>query len=998
MHSPEFPHLTEFAAALRPHLAGELRLDEVSRILYSTDASLYQVMPLGVLIPQTVDDVIAAATLAHQFQLPLLPRTAGSSLAGQAVNEALVIDFSRHLDGILAFNAEEQWVRVQPGVVLDKLNSWLRPHHLQFGPDPASSNRAGLGGIVASNATGSHSIRYGMTADHVRQMNVVLNDGSAVGLAPLTAEQLRQKLAGRGREALLYHQITALVNHPTRQQIIREGTPRHWRRCGGYNLDRFLTEGITFHHPPDSRFNLANLICGSEGTLALMTDITLGLVPLPPCTALAVIHFADLPAALDAVPTILATNPSAIELMDNLSLTLCRDVPEYARLLPLFTEGHPHCLLVTEYQGETQAEVQNQIRLLQQQKLGATTILPLLDPARQKAVWQVRKVSLGLLMSLKGGYKPIPFIEDAAVPVPHLAAYVQGIEAFCQELGTPVTYYAHASAGCLHFRPLIDVRQAREIAKMPEIARHAAALVKTYGGALSSEHGDGRTRSWLNPTFFGPDLYSLYQQVKTIFDPDNRLNPGNVVSISRLTPVDTGENTSPSPLTAFLRITPSPHHPSPLASIAVECNGAGVCRKHTGGTMCPSFMVTREEEHSTRGRANLLRALLVNSEPLTVTSLHPTPHTPPITPQHVHQALDLCLSCKACKAECPSAVDMAWAKTEFLDQYHREHGLPWRDWLFGHIATLSRLTPAPLVPFANTVLAHPLTRRLLQKTLGLTAQRPLPKFAPESYLAWHKRTRPPQKKEIWPPHAPSPTRLLALFNDTFTTFNEPQVAIAATELLEAAGFTVIPTGHLDEGRPFFSKGMLKEARAAAHHTLSHLVPFAARGIPIIGLEPSSILTLRDEYLHLFPGDDRPAFVASYVFTFEEFLARCADEEQLPLTFTQTPHRILLHGHCHQKALIGTNPTLRVLNLLPQATINEIDSGCCGMAGSFGYEAEHLTLSLQMGERRLFPAVRAEGDEGWIAAAGISCRQQIAYGTGRRAYHPAEILHQAWAKA
>ncbi|MCL4867516.1 MAG: FAD-binding protein [Anaerolineae bacterium] len=1005
---PVSERLADFAAALRPQLAGELRLDPVSRTLYSTDASLYQVMPLGVLLPQTVEDVMAAAVLAHQFQLPLLPRTAGSSLAGQAVNEALVIDFSRYLDAILDFSREERWVRVQPGVVLDDLNEWLRPHRLQFGPDPASSNRAGLGGIVANNSTGSHSIRYGLTVDHLRQMNVLLNDGSSAHLAPLYERQVEQKIGQSGREGEIYRQLAALIRNPTNQAIIRDGTPRHWRRCGGYNLDRFLAHSpdssLSFHHPPDPRFNVASLICGSEGTLALITDLTLNLVPLPTHTALAVIHFADLPTALQAVPTILETNPSAVELMDHLSLTLCRDVPAYARLLPQFIEGQPHCLLLAEYQGESQAELANQIATLQRQTMGATTVLPLLDAARQKAVWQVRKVSLGLLMSLKGGVKPIPFIEDAAVPVEHLAAYVAGIEQFCQELGTPVTYYAHASAGCLHFRPLINVNQAQEIAKMPLIARHAAALVKNYGGALSSEHGDGRSRSWLNPTFFGPELYQLYQQVKRIFDPDNRLNPGNIVQLAQ---VGEADSTAPVPLIHSLRVIPSPHPPTPLAAIAVECNGAGVCRKRASGTMCPSFMVTREEEHSTRGRANLLRLFLttggeaVSSGQLAVSSLQSS-----VSSLSISQSLDLCISCKACKAECPSAVDMAWARALFLDQYHAEVGLPWRDWVLGHIGRWSRLSSGRIAPLINRLLTHPITRRLLEKTLALTAQRPLPPFARENYLAWYKRrdteTRQHRDTTILPapprPLANSQTRKLALFNDTFTTYNEPHIAIAATELLEAAGFTVIPTGHLDEGRPFVSKGMLKEARAAAAHILGHLVSFAARGIPIIGLEPSSILTLRDEYAALLPGDQRPAFVAPYVYTFEEFLAHLADEKQLALSFDPTPRHILLHGHCHQKALVGTQPAHRTLNLLPNVTVTEVDSGCCGMAGSFGYEVEHLEISRQMGERRLFPAVRAAGEQVWIAAAGTSCRQQIQFGTGRLAHHPAEILRHALTRA
>ncbi|MFQ5435861.1 MAG: FAD-binding and (Fe-S)-binding domain-containing protein, partial [Anaerolineae bacterium] len=634
----------DFANELQKRISGELHTDEISRILYSTDASIYQVMPHGVLIPKTMDDVQAAVELAAQYRVPLLARTAGSSLAGQAVNAALVVDFTRHLDQILELNVAERWVRVQPGVVLDRMNAYLRPHSLQFGPDPASGNRAAMGGIVSNNSTGSHSIRYGMTADHVAEANVILNDGSVAGLAPFTPNELQTTLKQNGRFPHILRQLTHLTQNPTNQDIIRTHTPRHWRRCGGYNLDRLIPGNgrISTHHTPDPRFNVAKLFCGAEGTLGILTDITLNLVPVPTMTGLAILQFDDLHAALTAVPTILETDPSAVELLDNRQLTLCRSVPKYARLLPTFIDGHPFCLLITEFYGESEAELRYKIDRLQQhikqQGVNITGIVPLLDPKRQKNVWAVRKGGLGLLMSMKGDYKPLPFIEDSAVPVAHLDEYVTRLEQFCADLGTEMAYYAHASAGCLHIRPIINTKKAAEIAKLPQIAEFAVDLLRGYGGAWSSEHGDGRSRSWLNKQFFGPQLYDLYRQVKHIFDPDNLFNPGNIVDAGPMTKnLRYGDGYEVIPLTTKLSF-----HTDQGFDRAIEmCNGAGVCRKLAGGAMCPSFMATREEAHSTRGRANALRAVLDGRLPAT-----------DLTGPRLYEIMELCVSCKACKSEC----------------------------------------------------------------------------------------------------------------------------------------------------------------------------------------------------------------------------------------------------------------------------------------------------------------------------------------------------------
>ncbi len=962
--------LPDFLAALRRRTHGDVRTDAYSRVLYSTDASIFQAMPHGVLMPATCEDVHAAVSLAAQYGITLLPRAGGSSLAGQAVGESLVMDFTRHLNGMLEVNAAERWVRVQPGMVLDQLNLHLQPLGLQFGPDPASSNRAAMGGIVSNNSTGSHSICYGMTADHVLAMNVILSDGSRVRFGAVEDAAVESHCTRSGREGEIYRAVAALARSEEHREIIRKGTPRHWRRCGGYNLDRFVGEGVSFKVAQDPRFNLARLVCGAEGTLAVIEDVTLGLVPVPAHKGLGIVHFGSLSEALSAVPFILEVGPSAVELLDNLGIRLCREVPKYARLLRTFVEGEPDCILITEFYGESADELRAKVEQLAGHLQSHHTghVVPVLEPSRQRDVWTVRKVGLGLLMSIKGDHKPIPFIEDAAVPTEHLADYVARIDEFCRGLDTRVAYYAHASAGCVHIRPLVNTKSAAEIAKIPEIMEFTVGLLHGYGGALSSEHGDGRARSWINERFFGSDLYGLYQHVKRTFDPDNILNPGNVVDAPHV-----GENLRYGPDYGVIDL---PLHvdfsEDQGFDRAVEmCNGAGICRKLTAGTMCPSFMATREEEHSTRGRANALRAAISGK----------LPHAE-LTSKRMYEVMDLCIECKACKAECPSSVDMAKIKLEFLAQYHEANGVPLRARLFGNIATASRLGSGPWAAAINGILGNGMVRALMEKTLGISRHRALPAFAAEPFTAWFRRRRQESRRKV------------VLFHDTFNTYNEPEVAQSAVHVLQAAGFEVVLPGHRCCGRPMISKGLVRQARAAARSTVDCLAPYAEAGIPIVGLEPSCILSLRDEYLYLLPGDEKAALVARHAELFEEFIARTDEEEGLTDLFTEDRAQVLLHGHCHQKALVGLAPSHRALSVPSNYTVHEVDSGCCGMAGSFGYEREHYELSIKMAERRLLPAVREAGSDTLIAAAGTSCRHQIAHGTARQAKHPAQILSDA----
>ena len=965
--------LQDFFADLEKLTNGDVRKDNYSKMLYSTDASIYQIIPLGVFIPESVEDVQAAVELAYKYKIPILPRTGGSSLAGQAVNEALIIDMSKNLNKILEVNQEEKWVRVEPGIVLDVLNQQLQSSGLQFGPDPASSNRAAMGGIVANNSTGAHSILYGMTADHLLETRVFLSDGTDVHFRALDSNLLGQKQNQTDFEGQLYKDVAYLTN--SNAEIIRKGTPRHWRRCGGYNLDRFI-EGPTFKYPQNPGFNLAKLICGSEGTLAVMHEIKLNLVPRPKYTALGIVHFSSLYEALSTTPTLLEVGPSAIEMLDNYALTLCLQLPAYSKLLKTFMKGTPNCLLIAEFIGNSESEVKSKVesltRHLQQQKV-LTEVVPAIDENIQQNVWNVRKVGLGLLMSIKGDYKPIPFIEDAAVPPEYLADYVTKIEKFCNDLGTKVAYYAHASAGCLHIRPLINTKLAKEVEKLPRISTFAVELLSQYGGSLSSEHGDGRSRSWLNEYFFGKDLYHLYKKTKKIFDPDNILNPGIIVDAQ-----DMRENLRYGDTYTVKEInTKYDFRENQGFNRAVEmCNGAGICRKTTTGTMCPSFMVTGEEEHSTRGRANALRAALSGELDFKE-----------FTSKRMFDVMDLCIECKACKSECPSMVDMAKIKFEFLTQYYDHHPIPLRTRLFAYMPDLSRIFSGSFSKIINWINSLKITRFILDSSLRITKHRKLPEFVSESFTEWYKKNRGKDNTDKDSPK-------VVLFPDTFNNYHEPQVLRSALEVLESLGFNVLLPKPCCCGRAAISKGLFKKAKAAAQNTVKVLNSFALQGIPIVGLEPGCILTMREEHLWLLPGNENAQLIAKNSYLFEEFITLLKEKGELNLSLSESVQHILLHGHCHQKSIVGTAPVIEMLSLPKNYTVEEIDSGCCGMAGSFGYEKEHYKISMQIAERKLLPAVRAQKHDTLIAASGFSCRHQINQGAGRSVLHPVEILRRA----
>lgn len=945
----------------------EARFDRMTRLLYSTDASIYQMLPVGVTFPRNAGEVSAVVEIAGRHGVPVLPRGSGSSLAGQAVGHALVLDLSRYMDQIVEINTEARTVRTQPGVILEHLNKALRSHGLMFGPDPASAERATMGGILSNNSAGAHSTVYGMTVDHVIAADVILSDGSLVRFDVPNGgnDDIAWEARARrpGLEGVIYRAIPDILERYA--EPIATRYPKTFRHVAGYNLNQ-LVGG-------DSP-NLAKLIVGSEGTLGVITETTLNLVGVPKVKRLAMMHFSELRAAMEAVPVLLESGATAVEVMDKMLLDLTRDRIEYRRLLT-FVEGDPEIVLLVEYSGEEPAELDAGIVRLQEklkQIQHHEPVVIISDPAQQANVWFVRKVGLGILMSIRGDAKPIPFIEDAAVPVEHLADYITQIHQIAYDAGVErVAMYAHASAGCIHVRPLVNLKTADGIRHLRAVAEGSVELVLKFGGTTSGEHGEGLARGEFSERLFGPELVQAFKEVKATFDPQNIMNPGKIIDTPRM---------DDESLLRFSTDYATPLEPTRTVlsfegdggfARAVEmCNGAGVCRKLGEGVMCPTYMVTRDETHSTRGRANALRSAMMGL-------LGPEG----MSSRELYEVLDLCLSCKGCKSECPSAVDMAKIKAEFLHSYYKQHGIPLRTRVFGNIAALNRLGQS-VGPLANAALAGPV--KWVVTALGVHRERDLPRFAQQTFTSWYRRQD----------GHPRTGKRIVFFHDTFMEHNHLQVGQAAVKVLEAAGYEliVLPDKKCC-GRPAISKGLLDEAAALARHNVRVLAPYAQQGIPIVGCEPSCMAALVDEYPDLVSGPEAQA-VAQMTMPVDVFLAREAEAGQLELEFDDTPRHVLLHGHCQQKALFGTAGTHTVLKLIPNCTVEEIESSCCGMAGSFGYEVEHYETSIALAEMSLAPAVRAASEETTICAPGTSCRDQIEHTTKRKAVHPIEVLADA----
>ena len=946
----------EIEAELKKRIEGDLRFDRTSRLLYSTDASIYQIEPIGVVVPRHKGDVQAVIELANRLNISVLPRGGGTSLAGQAVGHSIVLDFSKYMQNVLEVNREELWCRVQPGLVQDELNAYVRGMGLQFGPDTSTSNRATIGGMIGNNSSGAHSLTYGKTLDHVLELTVLLADGSEVTLKDLSPDGVESKSRIDSIEGRAYREVFRLARQHKNEILARY--PRIMRRVSGYNLDEFIKP---------QPFNLSRMLVGSEGTLGTVVEAKMRLVPKPKWTAMDVIHFNDDIEALQCAQVILQTHPYAMESTDKMVLNLARGNIEQSRKLG-FVQGSPDSLLMVEYAGETEDEVKEQVYKLEEvrkrEKIGYASTLAF-KPEEVKAIWGVRKAGLGLLLGIKGDKKPIAFVEDTAVAPEKLPEFIRRFREVVARHDTIAGYYGHCSVGCMHIRPLINLKETSERDKMVSIANAISDLVLEFNGSMSGEHGDGLARSHFNLKLFGPALYDAFRQIKRAFDPKNLMNPGKIVDAPAMT--------------ESLKISPyyKPWEPRTTLEFAAQggfaravemCSGMGECRKKLDGTMCPSYMGTLDEEHSTRGRANALRNAIAGRAP-----------QQEFTGKRLYEVMDLCLECKACKAECPSNVDMAKLKYEFLDHYHRANGLPLRNRIFGAIESLNRVG-SKLAPVSNWVANSALNRWLMELIAGIDRRRPLPQFASETFEEWfrkHKSAGDGSHGEV------------VLFHDTFNNYNTPNVAVAATRFLERSGYRVLLAEKKCCGRPMISKGMLGQAKENAAWNVAKLAPFAEKGTPIVGLEPSCLLTLRDEYPE-FIRTEAAKKVAKNSFLFEEFVTREQEEGRLTVPSNGSGKKVLLHGHCHQKALVGTAPTIAMLKTAGYE-VAEVDSGCCGMAGSFGFEKEHYDLSTKIGNRRLAPAVKAAGDDIEIAAPGISCRQQIHHLAGRTAKHPAELM-------
>jgi FAD/FMN-containing dehydrogenase/Fe-S oxidoreductase len=954
----------ELEHALRTAVGGEVRFDRLTRRIYATDASIYSIEPIGVVLPRTADDVAATVEVAKRFGVPVLPRGAGTSLAGQTVGHAVVLDFSKHMHALIGIDVEARSARVQPGLVQDDLNAAAARHGLMFAPDTSTANRATLGGMIGNNSCGSRSARYGMTIDHVSSLDVVLSDGSPATLGSVSPDEVRRRSQGDSLEARLYRDVPALAARRT--EAIRTGFPPYWRRSGGYRLERLL--------PDRGPFDLSKVVVGSEGTLAITTEATVKLVPLPAAVAALAGHFESVAAALAAVEDALDANAAAIELVDRTILNLARISPEHRHLVSVLS-GDPGALLWVEFYGDSAAEASAAaLKLEERWRRGGHgyAIARATTAAELKRFREVRKAGLGLLSAAgQGNERSIAFVEDTAVDPRKLGAYTERFARILDRHGLRAGFYGHASAGCLHIRPFMDLGRPSAVATLHAVAEEVALLTKEFGGVNSSEHGDGLVRAEFSRRLFGDELYEAMRELKRAFDPDNRLNPGKKVDSPSMT-----KSLRDASLARALPIATRFGFPfdAGMRGAANRCVRVGACRKSaaSGGTMCPSFMATRDERHSTRGRANALVDALSSPDPRAS-----------LGDDALMEVLDLCLECKACKAECPMSVDMATLKAETLYHRYAQRGTPFSARFFGHARRINRLGSL-FAMTANAAGRSTALRRLAERLTGMDRRRPPPTFARQSLGNWY-RSRAPQGSGV--------RGEVIFFGDSFSSYTEPEIGIASIELLERAGWRVRLVDDVCCGRSLISKGLLDEARQRLVKLLARLAPAAEAGVPIVGCEPSCVFTLTDELVSLSRSDPRAIAVARQARLVDELLADAIDDGSLALPAAREQTSIVFHGHCHQKAASALTPTVRLLERIPGAQVTVLDAGCCGMAGSFGFEREHYDLSMQIGELRLFPAVRSAPNAS-VVATGVSCRQQIAHGTGRRAVHPVVLLKQA----
>jgi len=968
---------------LAKQLSGTLVTGSTLRKLYSTDASEYQEMPLAVAFPMTESDVRAIVLFAKENRIGIIPRTAGTSLAGQVVGSGLVVDLSRYFNRIVSIDKAARTVRVQPGVVRNELNLELAKHGLFFGPETSTANRAMIGGMVGNNSCGSNSIVYGSARDHLVSVRGLFSDGSEGVLKALPPEEFEKKCSETGgREGDVYRSVRTLLGNLENRSLIAEHFPLKSipRRNTGYALD-LLMDANVFDSASDRPFNFCKLIAGSEGTLFFGLEFELTCDPLPPpWGALVCGHFESVDEALHANLLALDFGPSACELIDRHVLDCTRSNLAQERNRS-FVVGDPGAILVVEIRRDREEDTESAVAALQAawKEAGFGYAAPVLRGDEGNKVWELRRAGQGLMSNVVGDAKPREVVEDTAVDVHDLPAYIAEFNHLLQtKYGIGCVYYAHAGSGELHTRPLFDLKTEKGLQTFRGVATDIAMLVKKYHGSLSGEHGDGRLRGEFIPLMVGPECYAMMKAVKAAFDPDNLFNPGKIVDTP---PMDTHLRHEQGHPTPEYKTVFDFSDVAGVVRAAEKCNGSGDCRKShlAGGTMCPSYMATREEKHTTRARANILRHILN----------HPADATKPFDSAEIKEVMDLCLSCKACKSECPSSVNIAKLKGEFLQHYQDAHGIPFRSRLVAGFADGARL--ASVFPsLYNAVFQTGWIRRLFNKVVGFHPERTLPKINRRTLKSWFQNRRPLR------PIGARQGRV-HLFCDEFTNYNDLDAGIATVELLELLGYEVSIPAHVESGRASFSKGLIRRAKGFADKNVRLLAPVITEKEPLIGIEPSAILGFRDEYPNLVDPSLREVSRAlgPNCLLLEEFLSREAAAGRITSSaFTASSRTVHLHGHCHQKSLVSLAPTVHMLSLPVNYTVKVIPSGCCGMAGSFGYEQEHYDISMKIGGLVLFPSVRKQAPDSLLAAPGTSCRHQIHDGTGRKALHPAEILRAA----
>ncbi|MGB2143136.1 MAG: FAD-binding and (Fe-S)-binding domain-containing protein [Flavobacteriaceae bacterium] len=957
--------------SLKQQLSGELYDSTLVKSLYATDASVYRELPYAVALPKTTADIKCLIEFAQSNALSIIPRAAGTSLAGQCVGDGIVVDVSKYMNAILEINTHEQWVRVQPGVVRDHLNTFLKPYGFFFGPNTSTANRCTMGGMVGNNSCGSTSIEYGSTRDHTLAIKAILSDGSAVEFTTLTRDEFNSKTKGTSLESNLYKQIYAELANPIIREQIIEGYPKASisRRNTGYAVDALMHSNV--FEDTQEMFNFSKLLCGSEGTLAFTTELKLQIVPLPkPFQIVLNAHFNSITESLQATLVAMKLAPSACELMDKTILDCTKDNITQQKNR-FFVEGDPEAILMVEFRGATIEEARQQAKMLQTQlkasQFGYAYTLVEGDDCNK--VWDLRKAGLGLLANIPGAAKAVACIEDTAVDLADLPLYIEAFTSLMKSYHQKAVYYAHAGAGELHLRPILNLKSSSDVTLFRSISEASAKLVKSYQGALSGEHGDGRVRSEFIPLVLGEDNYQLLKRIKSTWDSSSLFNPGKIVDA---VPMDKALRYEADQSISKFETLYNFESTGGILNTVEKCNGSGDCRKlsFAGGTMCPSYRATLDEIDSTRGRANVLREFLTQN-----TKENPFDHP------EIKEAMDLCVSCKACKSECPSNVDMASLKAEFLYQYQKTNPISLRSKLIAHNARINAVTHkfAGIYNFIGT-------RSWFKSLIGVHSKRSLPNLKSKTLRQWFSSI---QQK--------SHSKSIYLFCDEYTNHFDVELGKKTILLLNKLGYKVFMPAHSESARAYISKGFLEEAKTIATNNVSIFSALISNDKPLIGIEPSAILGFRDEYPNLVDANLRSTAenLAENVFTIEEFLAKELNAHKIDISkFTTKSETVYYHGHCHQKALSSNTYAETILKMPPNFKVETIDSGCCGMAGSFGYEKEHFDLSQQIGEDRLFPFLRELKKEVIVSASGTSCRHQIRDGVNKTALHPIEILYNA----